>query len=495
MQEAWHYVLDHWVAFATYGYWSIDISLRLISLAIVPRNRRPGSAMAWLLAIMLLPILAFPLYLMLGKARLPKDRGQKQAIVNRLMRVRALTIPDSELDPDVPTWLKSAVRLNRELGAFPLTGRNQTDLEIDYHRSLARMAADIRSARHDVHAVFYTMALDHVTEDFFAAVCEAADRGVAVRILYDHWGSFTKGKHYRRMRRLLSAHGVEHRPAMPVRFVRNGAFQRPDLRNHRKLLIVDGEIGWLGSQNIISPDYDSRTHRRRGLHWQETMARLRGPIVSEMNLLFATDWYGETGHALPTESVVRSSPDTSGDYECQIVPSGPGFVLENNLLLFNQLFYSASRRIVAVSPYFVPEESLLNAMITAAKRGVEVQLFVSEIGDQAIVFHAQRSYYQQLLEAGVRIFLYRAPTILHAKHLTVDDAVTVIGSSNMDIRSFLLDMESSLMVGGSDFMEKMRAVEDEYRARSTELTLAEWNRRPRLVVLVDNLCRLASAVV
>ena len=495
MQALWQYVLEHWVGVLTYGYWSVDIILRLVSLVVVPRNRRPGSAMAWLLAIMLLPIVAFPLYLMLGKAQLPRSRAEKQEIVNRLMRVRALSIPDSALDPDVPTWLKSAVRLNRELGAFPLTGNNQADLEIDYAESLARMAADIRTARTDVHALFYTMALDEATADFFAALCEAADRGVAVRVLYDFWGSASHPRQYRAMRRLLTEHGVEHRPALPIRLFRDGAFQRPDLRNHRKLLLVDGEVGWLGSQNIIAADYDKRSNRKRGLHWQETMVRLRGPIVSEMNLLFATDWYAETGHALPTESVVRPSPDTSGTYECQLVPSGPGFVLENNLLLFNQLFYSASRKIVAVSPYFVPEESMLNALITAAKRGVEVELFVSEIGDQVLVFHAQRSYYAQLLEAGVRIQLYRAPTILHAKHVTVDDAVTVIGSSNMDIRSFLLDMESSLMVGGTDFMEKMHEVEDVYRSRSRELTLAEWNQRPRLAVLMDNLCRLASAVV
>src|SRR5699024_2478935 len=153
---------------------------------------------------------------------------------------------------------------------------------------------------------------------------------------------------------------------------------------------------------------------------------------------FATDWYYESEQMLPEDTVVKRSPDTSGTYECQLVPSGTGFVAENNLVLFNQLVYSATRRLLAVSPYFVPDDSLLVALVTAARRGVEVELFVSEIGDQFLVFHAQRSYYSVLLEAGVRIWLYRAPTILHAKHVSIDDSVTVIGSSNMDIRSFLL---------------------------------------------------------
>ena len=491
----WHWILDHWVVVGTYGFLALDMALRIVGIIVVPRNRRPGSALAWLLAIMVFPIIGFPLYLLLGKAELPRKRRAKQAVVNRLMRVRAQGIPDSELDEDVPSWLQSAVRLNRELGAFPLTGNNSADLEIDYDSSIARMAADIRTARESVHVLFYIMVLDEVTEDLFAALTEAAGRGVTVRVLYDHWGSLSHFRHYRAMRRCFDAHGIEHYPMMPIKPFSDGAFQRPDLRNHRKMVIVDGQTGWMGSQNMIAAHYNKRANIRRGLHWQETMARLHGPIVSELNLLFATDWFYESGEMLPDEEVVRSPRDTSGTYECQLVPSGPGFVAENNLVLFNQLFYSATRRIVAVSPYFVPDESMLAALTTAARRGVEVELFVSEIGDQFLVFHAQRSYYTALLEAGVKIWLYRAPTILHAKHVTIDDSVTVVGSSNMDIRSFLLQMECSLMIGGTDFMEKMHEVEEVYRSRSRVLTLKEWRQQPWHQSLLDNTCRLASAVV
>jgi len=493
--ELWRWVLEHGALVTTIVYGTIDVGLRLLSLVVVPRNRRPGSALAWLLAIMVLPIVGFPLFLLLGRSQLPRRRLEKQKRINRLMRVRAHSIPDSELDEDVPSWLQSAVQLNRELGAFPLTGNNSADLEIDYTTSIARMAADIRTARESVHVLFYIMGLDEVTEDFFAALGERADAGVEVRVLYDHWGAVSHRGVYRAMLAKLDEHGIQHAPMMPIRLVRDGAFQRPDLRNHRKMVIVDGEIGWMGSQNLIAAHYDKPANIRRGLHWQETMVRFRGPIVSELNLLFASDWYFESDEMLPESTLVRPSPDTSGTYECQLVPSGPGFVAENNLVLFNQLFYSARRRIVAVSPYFVPDESMLSALITAARRGVEVELFVSEIGDQFLVFHAQRSYYAMLLEAGVKIWLYRAPTILHAKHVTIDDSVTVIGSSNMDMRSFLLQMECSLMVGGTDFMEKIREVEDVYRSRSRELTREEWENRPRVMQVVDNLCRLASSVV
>ena len=243
MTELWQWLLDHWVLMGTYIYWALDILLRLVSLIVVPRNRRPGSAIAWLLAIMVLPLVGFPLYLMLGKSQLPRRRREKQRIVNRLMRVRAQDIPDSELDDDVPSWLRSAVSLNRELGAFPLTGNNSADLEIDYDTSIASMAADVRTAQSTVHVLFYIMGLDDRTEDFFAALCERADAGVTVRVLYDHWGALSHGTQYRAMRRRLDAHGIEHFPMNPIQPIRDGAFQRPDLRNHRKMVIVDGEIG------------------------------------------------------------------------------------------------------------------------------------------------------------------------------------------------------------------------------------------------------------
>src|SRR5699024_10723530 len=220
---------------------------------------------------MVFPLIGFPLYLLLGKAELPRKRREKQKIIHRLMRVRAQNIPDSELDEDVPSWLQSAVRLNRELGAFPLTGNNSADLEIDYDTSIAKMTADIRTARESVHVLFYIMALDEITEDFFEALAERADAGVAVRVLYDHWGAVSHRTTYKTMRRKLDAHGIEHFPMNPIQPIRDGAFQRPDLRNHRKMVIVDGQIGWMGSQNMIAAHYNKRSNIRRGLHWQETM--------------------------------------------------------------------------------------------------------------------------------------------------------------------------------------------------------------------------------
>ena len=178
----------------------------------------------------------------------------------------------------------------------------------------------------------------------------------------------------------------------------------------------------------------------------------------------------------------------------QVVPSGPAFPTENNLVLFTSLMYYARRRISITSPYFVPDDSLLTAITTAARRGVDVELFVGAIGDQFLAFHAQHSYYTNLLEAGVKIYRYPAPAILHAKHVSIDDDVAVIGSSNMDIRSLRLDLEVMVMVSGGDVVNRLRQIEDGYRRASQPLTRQEWGRRSRRHQIIDGLARLTSAV-
>ena len=189
-----------------------------------------------------------------------------------------------------------------------------------------------------------------------------------------------------------------------------------------------------------------------------------------------------------------AGPEAVCDVPGQVVPSGPGLVAENNLRMFTALLYSATERISLTSPYFVPDESLLYAVTTAAQRGVDVELFVSEVSDQFMVGRAQASYYKALLEAGVRIYLYPAPFILHAKHFTIDDDVAVIGSSNMDMRSFALNYEVSLMVPDRTVVTRLCAVQDSYRALSRELTLAEWLGRSPGAKYVDNVMRLTAAL-
>jgi cardiolipin synthase A/B len=469
-----------------------DQVLRLVSIATVPRDRRPSSAWAWLLAIFFLPYLGVAAFLLIGNPKLPRGRREKQRRINEMIMARTTGMDRVSTGRPWPPWLTSVVHLNRHLGSMPLVRDNTATLHTGYCTTITTMAGDVDRAKDFVHAEFYILNLDATSRPLFDALERAVARGVTVRVLLDHVASLrTPG--YGATVRHLERIGVLWHPMLPVQPLR-GRFQRPDLRNHRKLLVVDGVVAWTGSQNMVDRGYHKKRYRRRGLQWKDLMVRLQGPVVAEVNALFVTDWYSETDDLLVQESEPVPPPGAGDPLECQVVPSGPGFAGENNLKLFNALFYYAQERVVVTSPYFVPDDSLLYAITTAAERGLLVELFVSEIGDQWLVFHAQRSYYEALLRAGVRIYLYPAPYVLHAKHVTIDDEVAVFGSSNMDMRSSSLNLEISVMVHGAAFVQDLRAVEAEYRRRSRELTLEEWLRRPWRDELVDNLARLTSAL-
>ena len=382
-----------------------------------------------------------------------------------------------------------------------VTGSSTILIE-DYQGSLDAMIADIDAAQEFVHVEFYILVRDQTTRPLFDALARAVERGVAVRVLSD----FVSGLMFPRRKetiRALREMGAQWHPMLPLRPWR-GQWQRPDLRNHRKLVVVDGRVGYTGSQNLIDETYLKPKNVKRGLHWLELMVRLEGPIVGELDAVFVTDWYSETEELLSLEThasgASEDAPSGSGSAElvrsvdAQVIPSGPSFENDNNLKLFIMLIHNARKRISITSPYFVPDESTMMALVTAASRGLDVELFVSEIADQLLVAHAQRSYYAELLDAGVAIWLYRAPTVLHSKHFTIDDDIAVIGSSNMDIRSFSLNMEVSVLVSSREFTDRMRIVEDHYRAQSFRLDADEWARRPLGGKVLDGLGRLTSAL-
>jgi cardiolipin synthase len=474
---------------------AFNFGMKVLALGVIPGNRKPSTGMAWLLIVVLSPLVGFVAFVFFGRAKLERRRNERQQSVNARLLARTAGIPDLPLDPALPPYVGSVVRLNRALSSIPLVTGNDVELEPDYEGSILHMAEAVATATDYVNVEFYITAWDAVTAPLFDQMVAATERGVTVRLLFDHLGS--RGiPGYQDMLTRLRETKIRWHPMLPVRPFR-GSFRRPDLRNHRKLLVVDGRIGFTGSQNLTEPGYNKPKNHAAGREWVELMVRLQGPVVATLDAVFSTDWFTETGESVPVEIVDAPSeldPALLHDVPCQLVPSGPGIAAENNLRMFTTLIYGATRRLSLTSPYFVPDESLLYAVTTAAQRGVEVELFVSEVSDQFMVGHAQNSYYEALLEAGVRIHRYPAPHVLHGKHFTVDDDVAVIGSSNMDMRSFALNYEISLMLLGRDVVARMRTVEDAYRALSRPLTLEEWDQRPARHKYVDNVMRLTAAL-
>lgn len=467
------------------------IVIGFVATVLVSANRRPSAAIAWVLAIIFIPFLGAAAFLLVGVGRLPRRRREKQREVTDLILARTDGLTQLSHREDWPGWLASAVALNRNLGALPMVGGNTVDLLDDYTGSFDAMITEIDAATDYVHVEFYILVHDDATAPFFDALARAVARGVEVRVLSDHLSGLMLPRRTETID-ALHAMGAQWHAMLPLRPWK-GQWQRPDLRNHRKLVVIDGVVGFTGSQNLIDSSYLKKKNVARGLHWHELMVRITGPAVRELNAVFLTDWFSETDEMLPLDTTPVVLGPGAEKVDAQVLPSGPSFDNDNNLKLYALLIHNAQRRLSITSPYFVPDESIELAIVTAAARGVEVELFVSAVGDQALVFHAQRSYYEALLRAGVSIYLYRSPTVLHSKHFTIDDDVAVVGSSNMDIRSFSLNMEVSLLVHGREFVDRMRKVENDYRATSDKLELADWLGRPVRQKVLDNLARLTSS--
>lgn len=481
------------------SYWQlaamlVDYTIKFAMIGIVPSNRRPSSANAWLLLILLLPFVGLPLYLFMGFGF--RRREQLQEAANAMITDVHTRTPDYPGDAELSDEIVSMVRLNRKLTGFPAVNSNVRRLWSDYEEAIGRIAELIDSAESYVDLEIYAVAWDDTTDCVFAAIERAVARGVHVRLLFDHIGS-RKYPGFRKLGKRLDAIGVDWRLMLPLQPLR-GRMRRPDLRNHRKFAVVDGRVAVLGSLNLIDRSYLMRNHRRAGRQWIDALVELEGPPVRSLEYLFAVDWFTESHETIDLLPPADLEEGQAWNNVLQLVPSGPGYQTEPNLRMFNTLIHHARERLILCSPYFVPEDSLLEAVTTACYRGVRVDLLVGEKADQFMVNHAQSAYYEQLLDAGVHIWQFPAPYILHTKFAIADPGlpsnIAVVGSSNMDMRSFSLNYENTLFVAAGSLLGDLEELADTYMGVSRELTLEEWNRRPWYRRYIDNVMKLTSAL-
>jgi cardiolipin synthase len=264
---------------------------------------------------------------------------------------------------------------------------------------------------------------------------------------------------------------------------------RRDLRNHRKIAVLDGLVAYAGSQNLV----DAFDYKGRGLTYEDLMIRLTGPVVRQLQAIFLTDRFMETGERLADEAHFPPVAP-SGNVLAQSLPSGPTYRVENNQRTFVQLLYGARERVVVTSPYFVPDEAFQEAMQAAATRGLDVRLVTPRQPDQRLVRLAQESFYEGLLRSGVKIHLYR-PRFLHAKHISVDDDVVAIGSSNIDLRSFSLNEEDMVFVYDREVCAALGRVQARYFRDSDLLTEEAWAERPRHQQAAQRLARMVDSLL
>ena len=465
------------------GAWllALDWLIRLAALAWIPARTRPAAARSWLLLVFFLPLLGLPLYLLFGHPWLSRRRLRRQALASQVIREEQAPLRDLRWSPPHGGADSEMAPLLERLGDFMPTHGNAVELLDDYDASLRALIDDIDAARERVHLLYYLMFDDPVGDAVTAALLRAAARGVHCRLLLDAVGAKRGLRAYARR---LRAAGIQVHDMLPggLRWRRSG---RMDLRNHRKVAVIDNRTAYVGSQNLAAAEFVPGRPNR------ELVARVHGPVVAHLEGVFASDWFIETGESLPVDP---TTPVHHADAATQLLPSGPAYPFENARDAVNALIHLARHRLVLVTPYFVPDDATLSALRIAALSGVDVQLILSASNNQRLTAWAQQSYFDELLACGVRIALYR-PHFLHAKHLSVDEGMALVGSINLDIRSFALNAEIGLMCYDAGVVARLREIETAYLADAEQLDLATWRRRPAWQRSREGIARLADALL
>ena len=463
---------------------ALQWAIRLVMLVVVPFRRSPAAAKAWLMLIFFQPLAGLGLYLIFGRAIQPRWLQQRRRKWNAMFKtiignINAITTKRRlTLKTELPL---QATYLQKHFPLPPSHGNNVEVISV-YDAFTEKLVEDIAAATHHVHLLFYIFKNDATGRRVAAALAEAAARGVTCRVLIDAIGSWP-----RTIRSTLLKSGVQVHSALPLS--RKGGLTRADLRNHRKIAVIDGTTAYTGSQNICNPVLHGK-HTQR-----ELMLRLHGPAVLGLQAIFSADWFLESEEVLSQTDYFPMLPAKPyGDTITQVLPSGPDYPGARVDDLLVTLIHNARSTVTITTPYFIPSEPLLHALHSATKRGVDVHLITSKRTDSLLVLLAQRSYYADLMKSGVHLHLYKG-SFLHSKMLTIDGVAALIGSSNIDLRSFELNGEINLMLYDTKLTTELNTLESTYIRASHTHTLKSWHNRSFFLKTLENLARLLSPLL
>ncbi len=460
------------------------LALGLIELAVIARaiarpHRDPASRIAWVVVIAVLPVVGIFAYLLFGETNIGRKRVARARAVLEGIPPPAAPAPQDEanLRPEFPDRVAPLFKLGETINGFLPVGGNTAYLTADSNAAIDAMVADMDAAEDHIHLTFYIWLADNNGLKVVEALKRAAGRGVACRAMADGLGSraLIASSHWKDMREAGVKMGVALRIGNPLLRIFHG---RIDLRNHRKIVVVDDWITYCGSQNCADPEFRVKP---KYAPWVDTLMRFEGPIARQNQHVFIGDWmtYVDEDVRSMLEAPIRA-PHTG--FPAQVIATGPTVRSSAMPETFETLMYAARHKLVITTPYYVPDESMQAALCAAANRGVDTTIVFPARNDSWITGAASRSYYRELLEAGVNIQEY-VGGLLHAKTMTVDDDVTLIGSANMDRRSFDLNYENNILLWDEALTAELRKRQETFLASSNEVTLAEveaWSAGRRL---------------
>jgi cardiolipin synthase len=384
---------------------------------------------------------------------------------------------DADLTATVPKAYEHLFQVGRSISGYEVIGGNRARLLPDSNAAIDAMVADIDEAQDHVHLLFYIWLTDNNGRKMIEALKRAAGRGVKCRAMADDLGSraLIASPHWKAMEKS----GVEVAVALPI----GNPLLRPftgriDLRNHRKIVVIDGYITYCGSQNCADPEFRVKA---KYAPWVDAVMRFEGPIARQNQHLFASDWMSHVNEDIG-DLLRRPIPALKPGIPAQVIGTGPTVRYSAMPEVFQSLLFAARRELVITTPYYIPDESMQSALCTAAYRGVDTTILLPARNDSWIVSAASRSYYDDLLAAGVKIYEY-VGGLLHTKSLTLDGEITLIGSANMDRRSFDLNYENNILFYDPELTSVMRQRQQDYIFQSTLVTreqVASWPLSHRL---------------
>lgn len=450
----------------------VDVLIRVAMTPVILRRRFTAQrALLWLMVVYLIPIPGTVMYFLLGRQYVGarRRRAYAESLGQREEPEASKALRQKRHMPRVPDSQLPLLRLAEAMSGNEILGGNEVTYVAEVEDLADLLVRVIDRAEHHVHMLYYIMLDDHVGGRVLDATANAARRGVAVRVLIDDVGSgkLTEEKKLREWR----DRGIDIRPAMSVGRLRR-RFARFDLRNHRKLAVIDGRIGFAGSHNLVSQDYH-RGDKPMG-RTVDLSAEFAGPIVGQLQRAFLDDWAFETGETLDDPRYFPDLED-AGEVTGHVVPTGPTDETETYRRVLIAALGSALERVVITTPYLIPDEPTLLALSLVAQRGVEVTLVVPERLNKPLVELASYAYYGRLIESGIRIYQHRE-LLLHAKTITVDDHLALVGSANLDVRSFELNFELTILLYGEAPTQRLRGIQQRYLDNSHLVDLEAWRR-------------------
>jgi cardiolipin synthase A/B len=462
--------------------------LGFVSLAFIPlvllRKKDPAATFAWILVLVFIPIVGIFLFWFLGRDRVRRpvrERSRAKEEVRGRLDVRLSGQFDAKLLERMldaqPEEQRGVMRLAASLGRMEIVAGNDVKVLVGAEQTYTSLIAAIDRAHDHVHLEYYIFKADRTGKRIIEALVRAADRGVRVRVLYDGFGSVGLKRH---LRALLKKGGFAA-PFFPLSVLRRA--WTVNLRNHRKLAVIDGEVGFAGGINIGD----------LFVPWRDVHLELVGPVVAELQAVFVADWFLATRFDLVDPCFFPSVPPCGASI-AQIMQSGPDESLEAIHRLYFAAIASARESVFLTTPYFVPDKAISVALQTAALRGVEVRLIVPRESNHRVTFHAGRSFYDELLAAGVHVHEY-VPGMLHTKAMIVDGRIATVGSANLDVRSFRLNFELIVVLYDRAGVDRLEELFREDLGQTEEVEIAAWRKRSIGTRVKEGVGRLLSPLL